>query len=397
MAESSTGPRRRQVPGTIDEFLRARVRELIEDVLQEEVTATIGRARSARTGERHGYRHGSRPRSLTLTAGTVAITVPRARLRHPDGSWTEWQSALLPRYRRMSAAVEEAVVRTYLAGSNTRRIRAALAPLLGASPLSKSAVSRLVQRLEAAHDAWRTRDLRATSVTYVYLDAVYPRVRCAGQVRVLPVLVALGITEGGDKIVLALQTSGAETGAAWGALVTDLADRGLCAPQLVISDGNRGLKQALNRVWPGVAHQRCTVHKQRNVVSAAPRHVQAAVRQDFQAVIYAPTLEAARVAHSRFVTTWRKRAPGAVASLVEAHEDLLTFHAFPPSQHRSLRSTNVIERLNEEFRRRIKTQTACPSEASVLVLFYALLASGTVRMQKIAGWVDLPRPTRRVA
>ncbi|MGH8639740.1 MAG: transposase, partial [Burkholderiales bacterium] len=161
--------------------------------------------------------------------------------------------------------------------------------------------------------------------------------------------------------------------------------------------GNRGLKQALHRLWPGVAHQRCTVHKQRNVVSAAPRHCHAAIRTDFQAIVYAPTLEAAQAAHGRFVTTWRKRAPRAVASVLEAQADLLTFHAFPPSQHRSLRSTNVIERLNEEFRRRIKTQTACPSEASVLVLFYALLASGTVRMQKITGWMDLPRPTRRAA
>jgi transposase-like protein len=381
----------------LDEFLRSRVRELIEEVLQEEVTGTIGGGRSARSRERRGYRHGSRPRVLTLTAGTVAITVPRARLQHPDGSWTEWQSGLLPRYRRLSRAAEAAVVATYLAGSNTRRIKAALAPLLGAGPLSKSAVSRVVQRLQGASDAWRTRDLQATPMPYVYLDAVYPRVRCAGRVAVMPVLVALGISPAGDKVLLALQSSGAETGAAWAELVTDLAGRGLPAPQLVISDGNRGLKQALTRVWPSVAHQRCTVHKQRNVVSAAPRHVQAAVRQDFQAIIYAETRAAAETARHRFVAAWKKRAPRAVASLLEAQEELLTFHAFPASQHRALRSTNVIERLNEEFRRRIKTQTACPSEASVLVLFYSLVASGTVRLNKIRGWMDLPRPVRHAA
>lgn len=397
MGQSSTGPVQGQGRRTVDEFLRERVRELIEEVLQEEVTATIGSTRSARPPARRGYRHGSRPRSLTLTAGLVEITVPRARLQHPDGSWTEWQSELLPRYRRMSRAVEEAVVRTYLAGTNTRRIKGALAPLLTRGPLSKSAVSRLVQRLEAAFETWRTRDLSTTSVVYVYLDAIYPRVRCAGRVTRLPVLVALGITPGGDKIVLALQTSGAETGASWAALVTDVANRGLRPPQLVISDGNRGLRQALTRVWPGIAHQRCVVHKQRNVVSAAPRHVQPAVRESFHAVVHAATLEAAQGARDQFVRTWRKRAPRAVASLLEASEDLLTFHAFPVSQHRSLRSTNVIERLNEEFRRRVKTQTACPSEASVLVLFYALIASGTVRMKKISGWMDLARPTRRAA
>ena len=397
MRESNTRSGRGQVQHTLDEFLRARVRELIEVVLQEEVTATLGRTRSARQADLHGYRHGSRARALTLAAGTVEITVPRARLQHPDGTWTEWQSAVLPRYRRVSAAVEEAVVRTYLAGTNTRRIKAALAPLLGGGPLSKSAVSRLVQRLEGAFDAWRTRDLHGEVMPYLFLDAIYPRVRCAGRVQPLPVLVALGVTPSGDKVMLALQTSGVETGAAWAELVSDLAARGLPAPQLVISDGNRGLKQALTRCWPKVAHQRCVVHKQRNVVSAAPRHVQAAVRTDFHAMVYAPTRADASAARDRFVAGWRKRAPRAVASLLEAQDDLLTFYGFPASQHRSLRSTNVIERLNEEFRRRVKTQTACPTESSVLVLFYSLIASGTVRMKKISGWMDLPRPTRHAA
>jgi putative transposase len=397
MGESTTAPTRGQVVSSVDEFLRARVRELVEEILQEEVTGTIGPARSARGATRAGYRHGTRPRRLTLVAGTVEITVPRARLQHPDGRWTEWQSELLPRYRRMSAAVEQAVLRTYLAGCNTRRLKAALSPLVHKGPLSKSAVSRLVQRLQVAFETWQARDLSETPMPYVYLDALYPRVRCAGRVGVLPVLVALGITPLGDKVVLALQTSGVETGAAWADLVETLVARGLRAPALVISDGNRGLKQALRRLWPGVPHQRCVVHKQRNVVSAAPRHVQAAVRTDFQAIVYAETRAAADVAQTRFVTTWRKRAPRAVASLLEAQDDLLTFFGFPASQHRSLRTTNALERLNEEFRRRIKTQSACPSETSVLVLFYGLLASGTVRMKKISGWMDLPRPTRRAA
>jgi putative transposase len=397
MSESTTAMASGQARRTVDDFVRTRVRELVEEILQEEVTATIGGARSERRTSRAGYRHGTRPRTLTLVAGTVEITVPRARLCHPDGSCTEWQSELLPRYRRMSAAVEQAVVRTYLAGCNTRRVKGALAPLVAKGALSKSAVSRVVQRLQGAFDTWRMRDLSATPMAYVYLDALYPHVHCAGRVGVLPVLVALGITPLGDKVVLALQTSGIETGAAWADVIDDLAARGLRAPQLVISDGNRGLKQALRRRWPGVPHQRCVVHKQRNVVSAAPRHVQTRVRQDFQAIVYADTRAAADAAHSRFVTTWRKRAPRAVASLLEAQEDLLTFHAFPASQHRSLRTTNALERLNEEFRRRIKTQAACPSETSVLVLFYALLASGTVRMKRISGWMDLPRPTRRAA
>jgi transposase-like protein len=143
--------------------------------------------------------------------------------------------------------------------------------------------------------------LSTTAVVDVYLDALYPRVRCAGRVRSLSVLVALGVAPEGDTIVLALQISGAETGASWAELVTDLANRGLRPPELIISDGNRGLAQALTRVWPGVAHQRCVVHKQRNVVSAAPRHVQGAVRDSVHAVIHAATLEAAQRAREAFV------------------------------------------------------------------------------------------------
>jgi transposase-like protein len=397
MGQSTTRTPASQTGSTVDAFLRARVRELIEEVLQEEVTEQLGRTRSQRRRTPEGYRHGTRARRLTLTAGTVEITVPRARLQHPDGTWTEWQSGLLPRYRRMSAAVEQAVVGTYLAGSNTRRIKAALQPMLAGGALSKSAVSRLVQTLHGGFETWRTRDLAADQIQYVYLDALYPRVRCAGRVCAMPVLMAVGVTPTGHKVVLALHTSAAETGAAWAALVTDLAARGIGTPRLIISDGNRGLQHALLRVWPGVPHQRCVVHKQRNVVSRAPKHVQAQVRTDFHAIVYAPDAATAHAAQDRFIATWRKRAPHAVTSLLEAGAELLTFHAFPASQHRSLRSTNVIERVNEEFRRRIKTQSQCPSEASVLVLFYSLVAGGVVRLKKISGWIDLPRETHRAA
>lgn len=390
MGKRTTGGSRRQTGATLDEFLRARIRELIEDVLSEEVTEALGQPRRER-GERCGYRHGTRRRHLTLSAGSVSITVPRARLMHPDGTHTEWRSGLLPRHRRMSHAAEPAVVHTYLAGGNTRRIRTALAPLLEGGPLSKSAVSRIVQSLQAAFDTWRTRSLTAEPMAYLYLDALYPRVRSAGRVIAMPVLVAVGVCPRGHKRLLALQTSGGETGAAWHDLMHDLAARGLATPRLIISDGNRGLKQALLQQWPDAPHQRCVIHKQRNVVSRAPKHVQASVRADFQTIIYATTKTAAIAARDHFVAAWRRRAPQAVASVLEAGDDLLTFHAFPATQHASLRSTNVIERLNEEFRRRIKTHAVCPTETSVLVLFYSLVANGAIRLKKISGWQDLPR------
>jgi transposase-like protein len=142
------------------------------------------------------------------------LAIPRARLVNSDGEEGEWRSVLLPRYRRSSPEVEQAVLGVYLSGGNTRRIRGALKPLLGGAPLSKSAVSRLVNRLEESYERWSQRDLAEDHIVYLYLDAIYPKVRSAGKVVSLPVLVALGVKPTGEKVLLALAIAGAETGPA---------------------------------------------------------------------------------------------------------------------------------------------------------------------------------------
>jgi len=374
---------------SLEAAIRERVRQVIEAILHEEVEEALGAGRSQRVPERGGYRHGRKSRRLTLRAGTVQLEVPRARLVDPQGEEREWRSQLLPRYRRSSPEVEQAVVGMYLSGGNTRRIRGALRPLLSGAPLSKSAVSRLVSRLEESYERWRQRDLAEERIVYLYLDAIYPKVRSASKVVSLPVLVALGVKETGEKVLLALATGGAETGAAWQMLLEDLAARHLGRPRLIISDGNPGLKNALARVWPGVAQQRCTVHKLRNLLAKAPQHAQEAVHEDYNRILYAPSQEAAEKARDSFLSKWRKLCPAVATSLEEAGEELLTFYRFPASQHRSLRTTNAIERLQEEFRRRVKTQSSLPSEKAALLVFFGLFASGQVRMRRIQGWYDL--------
>ena len=240
--------------------IRERVREIIELVLEEEVEAALGAPRSQRVAERSGYRHGRKSRRLTLRAGTVGLEVPRARLVDAEGSEREWQSRLVPRYRRSSPEVEQSVLGVYLSGTNTRRIRGALEPLLTGAALSKSAVSRLVTRLEESYRTWQQRDLAEEKIVYLYLDAIYPKVRSGGKVVSLPVLVALGVGENGEKVLLSLMTTGAESADGWQLLLDDLVARKMGRPRLVISDGNAGLAAALERRWPGVAHQRCTVH-----------------------------------------------------------------------------------------------------------------------------------------
>lgn len=373
----------------LEAAIRERVRGIIEMVLQEEVEAALGAPRSQRVAARVGYRHGSKPRRLTLRTGTVQLDVPRARLADVDGSEREWQSQLLPRYRRSSREVEQSVLGVYLSGSNTRRIRGALEPLLTGAALSKSAVSRLVLRLEEGYRTWQGRDLAEEKIVYLYLDAIYPKVRSGGKVVSLPVLVALGVRENGEKVLLSLMTTGAESTDGWQLLLDDLAVRKMGRPRLVISDGNAGLAAALQRQWPGLPQQRCTVHKLRNLLAKAPKHAHEAVREEYHRIVYAETLATAEKARDAFLLKWKKTCPGVSASLEEAGEHLLTFYRFPESQWRSLRTTNAIERMQLEFRRRVKTQAALPNEGAVLRVFFGLWIGGQMKLHRISGYRDI--------
>jgi putative transposase len=308
--------------------------------------------------------------------------VPRATL---FGA-TEWTSTILPRYHRRLRAVNEAIVATYLAGGNTRRIRGALQPLLKDAPLSKSAVSRVVATLKDGLEAWRTRSLADADAVYLYLDAFALRVRSAGKVVSVPVLGVVGVQSDGSKHLLALELCGAESAAAWKGCLDDLVARGLRAPMLCIIDGNPGLRRAVGEVWPRAAVQRCCVHKLRNLERKAPKHASAEIRDDFHRIVYATSADAARLAYAAFERTWAKRCPGVMTSLREGGDELLTFFRFPKEQWKTLRTTNVIERLHEEFRRRVKTQGSLPSEDAAVVLLFSLVASGQIKLRRIDGW-----------
>jgi transposase-like protein len=273
-----------------------------------------------------------------------------------------------------------------LAGGNTRRIRGALQPLLKAAPLSKSAVSRVIAMLKGSLETWRTRALADLDMIYVYLDGFALRVRSGGKVVSVPVLGVVGVLADGGKQLLALEPCGGESFEAWKGRLEDLAARGLRPPVLCIIDGHAGLRRAVGRVWPRAAVQRCCVHKLRNLERKAPKHVLADIRDDFHRIVYAASGEAARTAVAAFERTWAKRCPGVVTSLREGGDELLTFFRFPKTQWKTLRTTNVIERLHEEFRRRVKTQGSLPSEDAALILLFSLVASGQIKLRRIDGW-----------
>ncbi len=379
-----------QGKGALEELMRERIRATIESIVEEELKGALGAARSQRVGLiRAGYRHGKRTRTLTSSLGPTTIAMPRARIENEDGQRREWRSRIIPRYQRRTERVDEAILGVYLSGTNTRRLRGALAPLLRGAPLSKDAVSRLIGRLREDFAAWAKRDLGELKIRYLFLDGWYPRVRI-GKKRVrVPVLVTLGVGADGRRVVLDLRLAGVESEQAWLDAVRTLCARNLGTPMLAIIDGNPGLQAALQTQWPKIAIQRCTNHKLWNLLAKAPAHLREELAEDYRRMIYAESREAVEHARVGFARKWKLRCKAVSASFEEAGDELFTFTGFPISQWKALRTTNALERINEEFRRRSKTQASLPREEAVLFLLFGLLRSGQVTLRRLVGWQDL--------
>lgn len=377
-------------PSSLGELIHARVRRAIEEAVEAELAAALGAPRYERTEERRGYRNGSRERTLSGPTGPAELTLPRGILfksaRGARGPTSEWESKLVPRYERRMDEVNEAVVAAYLSGGNTRQIKGALRPLLRDAPLSKSVVSRVVSTIKTDFDAWREQSLAELNVPFLYLDAIGVKIRSGRRVTSLPVLAAVGVLADGTKLLLSLEACGSESFDAWKGFLDQMVGRGLRSPVLCIIDGNAGLAKAVNQVFRESKVQRCAVHKLRNILRKAPKHAAEEVKADFHRIVYAKSEAKARDEYAAFEKKWSKLCPGVVTSLREGGDELLTFFTFPKVQWKTLRTTNVIERLNEEFRRRVKTQCSFPSEDSAVALLFALVVSGRIKLRRIDGW-----------
>lgn len=380
----------------IETEVRARARQFIEELLREELDATLARPRyersqmasnEARIGVA-GHRHGSRTRSLTGTFGPIEIAVPRARLTTTNGKTTEWKSQALRAYQRRTLAADALIASTYLAGTNTRRVRRALAALFGGT-VGKDVVSRTWRKVKSDWDAWNSRSLAEDPIVRLILDGTVVRVRLDRKATSISLLVVLGVRADGQKVLLAIKSMGGESAEAWRTVLNDLITRGLRRPEFLIVDGAPGLDKAIASVWDSVPVQRCTVHKHRNLFAHAPERLHDEITADYNDMIYATTPEEIETRRKAFLRKWRLKHRAVADSLEEAGERLFTFARLPPSQWRSLRTTNAIERLHEEFKRRIKTQTVLPSADTAAMLFWALLASGQINMRKVDGWQTL--------
>ena len=375
--------------------VRGRIRGFIEELLEAELDSALGRHRYERRGKggaasserAAGSRHGHRERGLMGTFGATTIRVPRARLTTPHGKTAEWRNATLPAYQRRTRRADALIAGAYLSGTNTRRVRRALAALFDGA-VGKDTVSRVWRKTKGDWDVWNARSLADEPIVRLILDGTVVRVRLDKKATSISLLVALGVRADGQKVLLAIKNMGGESEAAWRALLHNLVARSLKTPELVIVDGGSGLDKALAALWPDVPVQRCTVHKHRNLLAHAPDRLHEEVSADDNDLISAETRQRSRPTkglHPKSAAQMprRRRQPGG------SRRPIVYFRPFPQSQRKSIRTTNAIERLHEEFKRRIKTETVSPSAETAAMLFWALLASGQIVMRKVDGWKSL--------
>lgn len=351
------------------DLIRESVRLALQELIELEATERIGAAPYERTEDRTTERNGHRTRPLTTKAGDVELRIPKLR----KGSF--FPIILEPR-RRIDQALYAVVMEAYVHGISTRSVDD-LVEAMGGTGISKSEVSRICANLDETVGAFRTRPLDHVEFPYIYLDATYLHVRNkpgkGGQVVSMAVVVATGVTATGEREILGLDVGDSEDDVFWRAFLLSLKQRGLAGVQLVISDQHAGLVKALSRAFQGVAHQRCRVHFARNLLAHVPKgqadYVAAAFRMIFAQAKPADIDAAWDRTRDEFAARWPKIGP----YMDEAKVEVLAFAAFPREHWRKIWSTNPLERVNKEIKRRARVVGIFPNPSSVIRLVGAVL------------------------
>lgn len=358
--------------------------EMIRSEIQQAVTAYLGAAMRAELTEwlgrepyvrGHGevnHRNGFYPRRFAIKGiGDVRLLVPRDRRG-------DFQTRVLPRYRRYEQEIGRDLSLMFLCGISTRSLSAISLRLLGRR-ISPAEVSEANRELVEAVEQWRMRDLSSEAIQYLFIDGVNFRMRIQRRVEIVPVLAAIGVTEKGHKLVVGLQAGDKESATSWREFFRDLKQRGLDGSRVTlgIMDGLTSLETVFREEFPQAKTQRCQVHVVRNVLAKVPRKLKAEVAADIKPIFYAPSRPQALEAFERFREKWRQVVPSAVSSLERSLEACLTYLDFPAEQWVSLRTTNLIERLHKEFRRRTRPMEVLPGEAAC----YRLLSFISLKME----------------
>jgi putative transposase len=377
-------------------FLRGIVERALQAVLEEEMTAHLGAARYERGEGRSGYRNGHKPRTLTTRVGTLQLRVPQDR----DGTFS---TELVGRYQRSEQALVATLMEMSLQGVSTRHVAAITEELCGTA-FSKSQVSALVGRLDPELKAWRERPLTAAAYPYLVVDARYEHARVDGRVTSLGVLVVAGVRDDGRREILAVEEADTESEATYHELFTRLKARGLRGVELVTSDDHRGLRAAIERHFQGASWQRCQVHFTRNLLGMVGAKHRARLGEDLRGIFAAATEAQARAAARACASTWKASHPQVAAKLEGEIDDCFACYAFPAAHRPRIRTTNGIERLNQELKRRTRVVRIFPNRASLLRLVTALAleqseewVSGRRSLAMDPLWEDRRRPVTPAA
>jgi putative transposase len=347
-------------------FLREIVERVLQEVLEAEMTEHLGAAPHERTAERRGHRNGYKPRTLRTRVGTLDLLVPQDR----EGTFS---TRLFTRYQRNEKALCLALMEMYVEGVSTRKVKDITEQLCGTS-FSKSLVSSLAGRLDAELAAWRGRPLEAEGYPYLFVDARYEKARVGGRVVSQGVLVVTAVREpDGLREILAVEVADTESEATYQELFRSLKARGISGVELVVSDDHEGLKAAVERYFQGASWQRCQVHYARNLLGMVGAKKRKELAAELRAVFAATSKERALGIASSVADRWRGKGHEKVAEHVEEHiEECLACLSFPESHRRRIRTTNGLERFNQELKRRTRVVRIFPNRHSCLRLVTAL-------------------------
>jgi putative transposase len=339
---------------------------VLQALIDAEATEVIGADRYQRSQQRTTHRNGSRSRLLSTKAGDVDLKIPKLR----EGSFFP---ALLEPRRRIDRALLAVVIEAYVHGTSTRKVDDLVKALGVDAGISKSEVSRICAELDAEVARFRSRSLGHIAFPYLFLDATYLKARVDGRVVSRAVVIATGVTADGGREILGLDVGDSEDGAFWTAFLRSLKARGLAGVQLVISDAHQGLKAAIAAVMAGAGWQRCRVHFLRNVLARVPRGSAEMVAAAIRTIFAQPTGAEVTEQLDKVAAMLQPKFPQVATMLADAREDLTAFTAFPVAHWRKLWSTNPLERLNKEVKRRTNVVGIFPDDTAVLRLVGAVL------------------------
>jgi putative transposase len=346
-------------------FLREIVERVVQQILEAEITEHIGAAPYERLQGRTGHRNGHKRRTLRTRVGTLNLLVPQDR----EGTFS---TRLFSRYQRNEKALVLALMEMYVEGVSTRKVKEITEELCGIS-FSKSLVSSLAGSLDSELEAWRNRRLEAEAYPYVFVDARYEKVRMDHRVVSQGVLIVSAVRDDGMREILAVEVADTESEATYQELFRSLKRRGLKGVELVVSDDHEGLKAAVSRHFQGASQQRCQVHYMRNLLGMVGASKRKELGAEMRAIFAAPNREQALRIASSVAERWRGKGNEKVACHIEEHiEECLTCLAFPESHRRRIRTTNGLERLNQEIKRRTRVVRIFPNRESCLRLVSAL-------------------------